>query len=794
MMSNQEQTNADGSRQVTFADGTAVSRTTSPDPRWLMQAPVPQSTMVTVPSGPTRTSTTTRGVTLSDPDNLLSLQSETETTVVNGRTYTSVYDAATRRETHTSPAGRVTVVEIDGQGRVVWQEPAGLFATSYVYNALGQLVTVTQGAGVDARVTTMTYNPQGHVDTITDPLSRVASFVYDAAGRATQQTLPGGRVVQLVYDLSGNMTAITPPDRTAHQFGYTPVDRVQSYTPPDLGLGPTTTTYLYDLDHLPLQTTRPDGQSLVTVYDVAGRPSTLTTPTGLTSYAYDPATGHLNSVTTPDVSLTYGYQGSLPVSTSFSGAVTGTVSRTYTSDFDLATLTVAGTAYSFTHDADALLTGSGALQITRSPTTALVTGTSLDSVTTSVTHSGFGELSSTSASAGSTALYATSYTRDALGRITQLDETVQGEASSWGYAYDGAGRLWKVTHDGTLVAQYGYDGNGNRTSMTGELGLTVTGVVDAQDRLVSYGDATYSYTANGELTGRTTPAGTTAHVYDVQGNLAQVTLPGGDVIDYVVDGENRRVGKKVNGALVQGWLYKDRLNPVAELDGAGAVVSRFVYGTKDNVPDYMEKGGVTYRILSDHLGSVRLVVDASTGTVAQRLDYDEFGVVLQDTAPGFQPFGFAGGIYDHQTKLVRFGARDYDAEVGRWTSKDPIGFRGGDTNLYGYVLGDPVNHVDISGRQEENPSVPCGGLCDLPPPPAPPPPSSPSSNGCEPANPNPKTYLYTQCVVACAGTHAERVAFCRSLPESWKRIRALCWAAVHVSEDECVNFCRAAFR
>jgi len=208
----------------------------------------------------------------------------------------------------------------------------------------------------------------------------------------------------------------------------------------------------------------------------------------------------------------------------------------------------------------------------------------------------------------------------------------------------------------------------------------------------------------------------------------------------------------------------------------------------------MEKGGVTYRILSDHLGSVRLVVDAATGAVAQRLDYDEFGVVLQDTAPGFQPFGFAGGIYDHQTKLVRFGARDYDAEVGRWTSKDPIGFRGGDTNLYGYVLGDPVNHVDISGRQEENPSVPCGGLCDLPPPPAPPPPSSPSSNGCEPANPNPKTYLYTQCVVACAGTHAERVAFCRSLPESWKRIRALCWAAVHVSEDECVNFCRAAFR
>ena len=138
-------------------------------------------------------------------------------------------------------------------------------------------------------------------------------------------------------------------------------------------------------------------------------------------------------------------------------------------------------------------------------------------------------------------------------------------------------------------------------------------------------------------------------------------------------------------------LYKDRLNPVAELDGTGTVVARFVYGTKANVPDYMEKGGVTYRILSDHLGSVRLVVDAATGAVAQRLDYDEFGIVLTDTAPGFQPFGFAGGIYDPQTKLVRFGARDYDAEVGRWTSKDPVRFDGGDNNLYGYVVNDPVN-------------------------------------------------------------------------------------------------------
>ncbi len=180
-------------------------------------------------------------------------------------------------------------------------------------------------------------------------------------------------------------------------------------------------------------------------------------------------------------------------------------------------------------------------------------------------------------------------------------------------------------------------------------------------------------------------------------NLTRVVLPSGTQIDYLIDGQHRRIGKKVNGALVQGFLYQNQLNPVAEVDGTGAVVSRFVYGTKANVPDHMIKGGVTYRIISDHLGSPRLVVDAATGSVAQQLDYDEFGNVLTDTNPGFQPFGFAGGLYDHDTGLVRFGARDYDAETGRWTTKDPIRFGGGDTNLYGYVLNDPVNWIDPLG-------------------------------------------------------------------------------------------------
>jgi RHS repeat-associated protein len=148
------------------------------------------------------------------------------------------------------------------------------------------------------------------------------------------------------------------------------------------------------------------------------------------------------------------------------------------------------------------------------------------------------------------------------------------------------------------------------------------------------------------------------------------------------------------------------------------VVSRFVYATHPNVPEYLVKGSMTYRILTDLVGSPRLVVETTTGVVAQRMDYDSFGNVVTDTNPGFQPFGFAGGLYDPDTRLVRFGVRDYDADTGRWTAQDPIRFAAGDTNLYAYVFGDPVNRIDPAGLQQAAPkapgSLPAPQCIDLP--------------------------------------------------------------------------------
>ena len=118
---------------------------------------------------------------------------------------------------------------------------------------------------------------------------------------------------------------------------------------------------------------------------------------------------------------------------------------------------------------------------------------------------------------------------------------------------------------------------------------------------------------------------TTAYTYDVLGNLQKVVLPNGTILDYLTDSRYRRIGKKVNGTLVQGFLYQDGLRPIAELDSNNQIVSRFVYADKGNVPSYLIKNGITYRILSDHLGSPRLIINTQDGSVIQRIDYDVLG-------------------------------------------------------------------------------------------------------------------------------------------------------------------------
>ena len=297
---------------------------------------------------------------------------------------------------------------------------------------------------------------------------------------------------------------------------------------------------------------------------------------------------------------------------------------------------------------------------------------------------------------GTTVYAETIVRRDGDGRILEKTDAVGVVSHDWVYQYDTAGRLTDVAEDGVAESHYEYDVDDNRLSFMSTSGTTY-GTYDVQDRLQTYGGATYGYGANGELQSKASGAGTTSYSYDVFGNLLSATLADGTALGYVVDGQNRRVGTLVNGTLTAGYLYQDQLNAVAQLDGNGNLVSRFVFGSKPNVPDYFTNAAGTFRILSDHLGSPRLVVNASNGNVVEEIDYDEFGNVTSDTQPGTIPFGFAGGLYDRSTELVRFGARDYDPIVGRWTSKDPLKLLAG-FNVYEYSEDDPINYQDPTGQ------------------------------------------------------------------------------------------------
>jgi len=115
------------------------------------------------------------------------------------------------------------------------------------------------------------------------------------------------------------------------------------------------------------------------------------------------------------------------------------------------------------------------------------------------------------------------------------------------------------------------------------------------------------------------------------------------------------------------------------------------------MPVSMTHNGTKYYLHYDQVGSLRAVTDTS-GNIVKEVSYDSYGNILSDSNEALNvSFGFAGGLYDSDTKITRFGYREYDATTGKWTAKDPIDFDGGDSNLYGYVLGDPVNFIDYEG-------------------------------------------------------------------------------------------------
>ncbi|NJK73909.1 MAG: hypothetical protein HC942_06945 [Microcoleus sp. SU_5_6] len=177
-------------------------------------------------------------------------------------------------------------------------------------------------------------------------------------------------------------------------------------------------------------------------------------------------------------------------------------------------------------------------------------------------------------------------------------------------------------------------------------------------------------------------------------------------ITYTYDSMNRRVARTDENGTTQ-YLYGNPNHPfqLTAVRSPSGSLSRYHYDDF-GLLFALGRDNNWYYITTDQLGTPRVVCDAN-GEVVKVLEYDSFGQVIVDSNPEFElHISFAGGLTDVDTELVRFGFRDYDAVAGKWTAKDPIGFAGGDGNLYGYIFNEPVNLTDPSGLAPDSGPLP----------------------------------------------------------------------------------------
>lgn len=687
---------ADGSQLVTYPDGSKMRLVEAPDPRWGNLATVAQTMTSTVPTGLTQALTLQRTAVFSDTEDPFSLLWMTDTVTVNGDTSTTTYDAAQRILTDTSAAGRQRVTVLDSLGRVVSQTlGSGLAPVIVSYDGLGRRVLEQAGS----QSLGFTYDAANRVTVITDGAGRQRQFSYDAAGRVLSSTSPGGHATAFAFDDNGNRTTITLPSAANHQLNYTPLNQPASYTPP----GNASYATAYDLDRALVSATLPSGRAVMHSYDSGGRLVGQTYPEAAITLAYAPGdkTDRFSSVTRTTAagtsqSIAFTYSARLVTGMAWTGAAQGQFSYTFNNDFHLAgwSLTSSPDTYNLaiTRDDDGLITKFGPFSVQRQGPGGQASRIGDATLRVDYGYDALGRVSGKTGAANGTPFYDVQLTYDNTGRITQKVETVAGVPHTYVYAYDLDTQLTSVTRDGVVVEQYTYDANGNRLSRQLGANPVETSTYDGQDRLLQRGGLAYTIDADGFLAQR----GADTFQYSAKGELLQAVV-GGVTVTYAYDGLGRRVSRTSGGGTYQ-YLYGDLGNAflVTAVRNPANQLTIYHYDEAGHLVA-MERAGARYLIATDQAGTARVIRNAA-GSLIKVLEFDSFGNLVSDSNPGFEfPFGFAGGLADTTTGLVRFGFRDYDPAAGRWTGKDPVFFDGGQGNLYVYVGNNPISLRDPSG-------------------------------------------------------------------------------------------------
>ena len=226
---------------------------------------------------------------------------------------------------------------------------------------------------------------------------------------------------------------------------------------------------------------------------------------------------------------------------------------------------------------------------------------------------------------------------------------------------------------------------------------------------------TYSYDGHGNISSKVTQSASYTYSYDDADRLTQVQSSGttGSITQYAYNGLGHRISRQVDApsqtsryVLDIGGLTGPAPCVLAETNGSGQVVAYYVYGPGIGLVSKITPQDASFSYHYDGSGNTVCMTD-STGNVVNQYAYDEFGSILDSSETTPNPFRYVGkyGVMDEGTGLAGLlfmRARYYDPEIGRFLSPDPIGFAGGDLNLYAYVRNNPIRWIDPWGLTQED--------------------------------------------------------------------------------------------
>ena len=653
---------------------------------------IPSAIVVTQPSG----LTSQTQVSKTYAENGADTSSYTLSITENGRARLETVNTKTGFAVSTSAESRVNSRQADPETLLVQSiSPSGLMPTTYLYDARGRLTEEKTGD----RSTLYAYDnaQRGNVSAITTADGKITRFEYDVMDRVVKATYPDGHATESQYDSTGNSTTLVVPTPANHSFAYNGVNRVTSKTTPLSEV----TKYSYDKDRRLTHIELPSGQLISNTY-TNGQLLKTATPEADINFSYING-DQLSVVSEGSETLAYGYDGDLVTSINYAGSLDAEITQGYDNNFWLNSLSYAGKTTALSYDNDGLLTSMNRLTIARHKDNGLPESVSDSQFKQLRTYNAFAETTDVTQKVNDKRSYDYSLTYNLVGQITGKTETLfDGTANQFVYGYDEKSRLVSVSKNNVEAERYEYDANGNRLKhsvLARGISEQVTSY-NIGDQLQSSGSTQFEYDDNGRLSKKTNGTAIEDYTYSSQGRLLTVKFLIDSILDKTISYQHsalgNRVAKLVDGVVSEKYLWLNKTTLAAIYDKDDNLVQRFEYGL-GQTPISFTQSGNNYYISSDQIGTPRVITD-DNGTVVKAIDYDTFGNVISDSDDSFViPFGFAGGLQDQDTNLLRFGYRDFDPEVGRWTARDPIGFAGGDTNLYGYVASDPVNFIDPIG-------------------------------------------------------------------------------------------------